>query len=336
MARAPVRNADLGGWRDTRMFSSGRVLNMGIRLYTYVTLVPTHDEGFFIESHDVGESETIRSLRELEYAGTLGLLKAAVGSSGVKGGIRLIGRSEAPPASGLGSSAALAVATLGALYRYQGRHVLPNRIAADAHKLETEFLHLECGVQDQLASAFGGINYIEVNYPNARVTPVPISDAMLCALETNMLVVYTGKSHFSSGTHKTVIANYEAKNPTVVKAFEGLDTTADMGLEALMRADIGAYAEVLNVNWACQKQLDESISPPLIDDLQSRIEKVGCIGFKLNGAGAGGTAVVVCARNTQKAVLRTIEQEFPEMVAYPAKVDIGRCQGVQVWKAPEA
>jgi len=40
MARAPVRNADLGGWRDTRLFSSGKVLNMAIRLYTYVSLVP--------------------------------------------------------------------------------------------------------------------------------------------------------------------------------------------------------------------------------------------------------------------------------------------------------
>ena len=25
-ARAPVRNADLGGWRDTRLFKSGKVM----------------------------------------------------------------------------------------------------------------------------------------------------------------------------------------------------------------------------------------------------------------------------------------------------------------------
>ena len=46
MARAPVRNADLGGWRDTRLFSSGTVMNMGIRLYTYVCLVPRREDGF--------------------------------------------------------------------------------------------------------------------------------------------------------------------------------------------------------------------------------------------------------------------------------------------------
>ena len=108
MARAPVRNADLGGWRDTRLFASGKVLNMAIRMYTYVSLVPQPGGGFRLESHDIAESEYIRNLRTMEYAGALGLLKAAIGSSRTRGGLKLIVRSEAPPASGLGSSAALA------------------------------------------------------------------------------------------------------------------------------------------------------------------------------------------------------------------------------------
>jgi len=333
MARAPVRNADLGGWRDTRLFSSGKVLNMGIRLYTYVSLVETDDEGFHIESHDIGDSEDIRSVRDMEYAGTLGLLKAALAGSGAAGGLKLIVRSEAPPASGLGSSAALGVAALGALYRHLGMNLLPHQIAAKAHRLETDFLGLECGVQDQLAAAFGGINFIEVNYPEARVTPVPVSDATLCELETRMLVVYTGKSHFSSATHKKVIANYERKDPQVLSAFEGLDTTAEMGLEALLRDDVSAYAEALNVNWKYQKQLEESMTQPRIDELQSRARALGCIGFKLNGAGAGGTAVMLCAPNTQKAIVKMIEQQFSEMIVYRAKIDLGRCQGLQVWTA---
>jgi len=335
MARAPVRNADLGGWRDTRLFSSGKVLNMAIRLYTYASLVPISEDGIHIESHDIGDSEYIQSIRDLEYAGTLGLLKAAIGSAGVTGGFKLIVRSEAPPASGLGSSAALAVAALGALYRHQGRPMLPHQIAANAQRLETEFLKLECGVQDQLAAAFGGINFIEVNYPDARVTPVPVSDAMLCDLETSMLVVYTGKSHFSSATHKTVIANFERKDPKVLRAFDGLDTTAEMGVEALMRENIRAYAEALSRNWEYQKQLDASITTPQVDELERRARKLGGIGFKLNGAGAGGTAVMICERNTQKAILTMVENDFPGMLAYRAKIDLGRCQGLQTWAQEE-
>lgn len=333
MARAPVRNADLGGWRDTRLFSSGKVLNMAVRLYTYVTLMPVEGEGVHIESHDLGDSEHIRNVREMEYAGALGLLKAAIARSKAEGGFRLIVRSEAPPASGLGSSAALAVAMLGALRRYQDKIFLPHEIALEAQRIETVLLRLECGVQDQLAAAFGGINYIEVHYPDARVTPVPVTDATLCELETNMLLVYTGRSHFSSATHRKVIEKFERKDPDTLAAFEVLDTTAEMGLEALMRGDIKRYAEALNVNWACQKRLHESITTPEVEELHARVTKLGCIGFKLNGAGAGGTAVMICARNTTRDIVAAIENEFPDMRVYRAKIDIGRCQGLQVWEA---
>lgn len=333
MARAPVRNADLGGWRDTRLFSSGNVLNMAIRLYTYVSLIPDADAGVYIESHDMDDSEYVQNVRDLEYAGALGLLKAAISSSGAEGGFKVIVRSEAPPASGLGSSAALAVSLLGALYHYQGKKLLPHQIASAAQRIETDLMKLECGVQDQLASAFGGINFIEVNYPNARVTPVSVSDAMLCELETRMLVVYTGKSHFSSATHKKVIENFERDDTRTLRAFDGLDTTAARGADALMRGDLKSYAAELNENWLCQKQLHESITTPEVDALQAQAERLGCIGFKLNGAGAGGTAVMICARNTQKAILRMIEKEFPQMTPYRAKIDIGRCQGLQVWDA---
>ncbi len=152
---------------------------------------------------------------------------------------------------------------------------------------------------------------------------------------TAMLVVYTGKSHFSSATHKDVIANFEKQDPVVLRAFDKLNTTAELGVEALMRGDIRAYADALNVNWQCQKQLHDSITTPRVDDLQRRAEKLGCMGFKLNGAGAGGTAVMICARNTQKPILSMIEKEFPEMAPHRAKVDIGRCQGLQVWAAEE-
>jgi len=336
MARAPVRNADLGGWRDTRLFTSGKVLNVAMRMYTYVALAATEDEGIHLESHDIGESEYIRNLRDIEYKGALGLVKAAVGSTGVGQGLKLIVQSEAPPASGLGSSAALGVSALAALYSFQNRNFLPYQIAREAQRLETEYLKLECGVQDQIAAAFGGVNYIEVAYPEARVSAVPITNPVLLELDSRMLIVYTGKSHFSSATHKNVIANYEARKPETLRAFEGLDTTAEMGLEALLRGDLDQYAEAINVNWRYQKALHDSITTPRVDELEARVRKEGCLGFKLNGAGAGGTAVLLCARNAVRNVVRVIEDEFGEMRVYRPKIDISRCQGLQVWAAEDA
>ena len=193
-ARAPVRFCDLGGWTDTRIVPHGTVLNFTARMYTYVTLtVHEGPSGVTLESLDTEERCSFHDMRQVEYNGVLDLLKAAVARSGIE--IRRHGafsthrqislqvRSSAPPASGLGSSAALGVAAIGALVRYCGGHLLPHEIARESQLLEVENLKLECGVQDQLASAYGGVNFMEVEYPNARIFPIHLDPSVICELE---------------------------------------------------------------------------------------------------------------------------------------------------------
>jgi hypothetical protein len=56
---------------------------------------------------------------------------------------------------------ALGCLTPGGLNRYE--------VAATAHRVETELLRRQCGIQDQIAAAFGGINFIEMDrYPHAK------------------------------------------------------------------------------------------------------------------------------------------------------------------------
>ena len=83
-------------------------------------------------------------------------------------------RSDAPPASGLGSSAALGVAAIGALSRYHGRNLLAHEVARESQFLEVEELKLESGVQDQLASAYGGVSFMEVGMEKVSGTVVDI------------------------------------------------------------------------------------------------------------------------------------------------------------------
>jgi len=331
-ARAPVRNADLGGWRDTRLFDQGYVLNFAIRLYTYVTLEPTAGEEIELEGQDIGELERIADIRAIEYKGALSLVKAAIASSNMPtGGFRMAVRSEAPPASGLGSSAAVAVAALGALHRLNGRFQLPYRVAVEAQRLETEILGQECGVQDQLCSACGGVNFIDVHYPEARVMPPSLAPQTLLELESRSLVVYTGKSHFSSDTHRSVIANYVAGDPGTVEAMARLNETAQWGLDALLQDDLDAYAEALNYNWQQQKRLHSSITTERVEEMHAAVTGAGAIGFKLNGAGAGGTAMILCRHNSVHAVRDCLRQRFAEAMVYPMKLDLGPHQGLQVW-----
>jgi D-glycero-alpha-D-manno-heptose-7-phosphate kinase len=333
-ARAPVRFCDLGGWTDTRIVPRGAVLNFAATLYTYVTLnVQEGPSGVTLESLDTAERCELGDIRRIEYDGVLDLLKAAVAHSGIelrRGGlyssrrhVTLQVRSTAPPASGLGSSAALGVAAIGALASYQHRHLLPHEVARESQLLEVRDLKLECGVQDQFASAYGGVNFMEVEYPSARIFPIPLSPSLKCELEDRFLLVYTGKSHFSSAMHQKVISEAEQHRAD----FDALARAAVAGKEALLADDLEAFAAAMNANWDAQKALHPDITTPEIEALHRAAFQAGAIGFKANGAGGGGTVTILAERNRNPQITRVVEDLGMQVL--PALIDT---TGLQVWE----
>jgi D-glycero-alpha-D-manno-heptose-7-phosphate kinase len=334
-ARAPVRFCDLGGWTDTRIVPRGAVLNFAARLYTYVTLsVREGAGGVTLESLDTDERCSFQDVRRVEYNGVLDLLKAAVARSGiethgsglysVRREVTLRIRSDAPPASGLGSSAALGVAAVGALTAYHRRRLLPHELARESQLLEVRDLGLECGVQDQFAAAYGGVNFMEVEYPGARVFPVPLSPATRCELEDRFVLVYTGKSHFSSAMHQKVISEAGRHGDD----FDQLAQAAVAGKEALLAGDLEAFAAAMNRNWEAQKKLHPDITTPEIEALHRAAFQAGAVGFKANGAGGGGTVTILVQRNRNPQVRRAAEDLG--MMVLPAFIDTS---GLQVWEA---
>lgn len=332
-ARAPVRFCDLGGWTDTRIVPRGAVLNFTARLYTHATLgVQEGPSGITLESLDTEERSSFTSIREVEYNGVLDLLKAAVARarietkrSGVYSSRRKVTlrvRSDAPPASGLGSSAALGVAVIGALAGYNERHLLPHEIARESQLLETQDLRLECGVQDQLASAYGGVNFMEVEYPNARIFPIELPQGLICELEERFVLVYTGQSHFSSGMHQKVISEAEQHRAD----FDALAAAAVAGKEALLAGDLDAFATAMNANWQAQKNLHPDITTSEIETLSRETFAAGAIGFKANGAGGGGTVTILTRPDQAHRVARAARQIG--MTVLPALIDT---TGLQVW-----
>jgi D-glycero-alpha-D-manno-heptose-7-phosphate kinase len=187
-------------------------------------------------------------------------------------------------------------------------------------------------VQDQLCSAYGGINFIEVRYPEAHVMPVVLDPSTLLDLEARSLVVYTGKSHFSSGTHKSVIGHFESGDSNTIDAMDRLNETAEWGLKSLLEGDLEGYAEALNFNWKQQKRLHPSITTPQVENMHQAVLDAGAIGFKLNGAGAGGTAMILCKQDCVHLVKNRLQEEFPESEIFPMKLDLGQYQGMQVWE----
>ena len=66
--------------------------------------------------------------------------------------------SEAPGGASTGTSAAVTVALIGALDSLTPGRMTPHEVALAAQRIETEMLHQQCGIQDQLCAAYGGIS----------------------------------------------------------------------------------------------------------------------------------------------------------------------------------
>ncbi len=309
-SRSPNRVLDFGGWTDTHFALSGKVVNLAVTLFAHVTVKTRPDPGVTIHILDYGDRVEVADVVREKYGSKHDLLLAALKIMDMQGGIDVYITADVPPGCGTGSSAAITVALIKALSLLAGRPLVPHELARLAHNIETEELGNECGIQDQIASAHGGINYIDMyEYPHARVSPIPISSDVRLALESRLLVVYEGAGHLSSEVHRSVIDRLGDKKSGVPEALEGLRQCADDALSALMRSDLDALARAMNRNNELQKSLHSGITTQRIEQIEDIASHSGAIGAMINGAGGGGSITLLCRPGTRSLVAQALHKQ---------------------------
>ena len=325
-AIAPARILDFGGWTDTWFAKHGRVLNFAVDLYAKVIVVPRERPGVSIIAQDYGEAVEIKDPTQVLYDGKHDLLKAALNVTRVDG-VDISVYSDVPPGCGTGSSAAVSVALIGALAVLADLHLTPHEVATLAHKLETEELGIQSGVQDQIASAAGGIGFHIIDpYPSVSTSPVRLSEDICMELESRLIVAYTGQSHLSGDVHKKVIGDYESGVERAVKALDTLRNTPVWAKSALMRGDFVELAEVMNINTSAQKNLHPEITTDKIEHLEEVARAAGAMGFKINGAGGGGSVTILCGADNARGVETAVKEAGYRVL--PCHLDF---RGLRTW-----
>jgi len=325
-AIAPARILDFGGWTDTWFAGHGLVLNMAVDLYAKVVIIPREKPGASIVAQDFGEAVEIRDPSQILYDGKHDLLKAALNVTQVDG-VDISVYSDVPPGCGTGSSAAVSVALVGALAVLADMHLTPHEVAVLAHRLETEELGIQSGVQDQVASAMGGIGFHCIDpYPSVSSSPVRLPENISLELESRLLLVYTGESHLSGDVHKSVIADYEAGVQRTVDAIQTLRETPLWAKSALMRGDFVELAEIMNINNSAQKRLHPRITTESIEKLEEVARDAGAMGFKVNGAGGGGSVTLLCASDNVRQVEAAVKRAGFQIL--PCHLDY---RGLRTW-----
>lgn len=287
---APVRLDFAGAWSDVAPFAAverGHVVNAALDLRTTASLSINRTQ-YVLRSEDLDATCRAASLAELDDAGPLALLTAAVRRARLAP-CALTTSATAPPGSGLGSSGALSVALTQAIASAQGRLLDPLDVATEAWLLETVDAAVPGGRQDQHAAALGGFLSLEYDRGRARARTLSLQPAFAAQLEQQILVCYTGRSRVSGLMIRRVMDAYLAGDAVVVDALRALVAIADEMVTALEQEDLARIGALLNANWSEQQRLAPEMSTPEMRRLEHEMIAAGAIGGKAAGAGGGGS-----------------------------------------------
>jgi len=335
---APIRICDNGGWTDTWFARHGKIFNIAIYPYAEVQVQVFRQErkqpSITINAENYGHRYTIDKPRGLYDKNPL--LEAAIDYMQIPDHLHLKVSifSEAPAGCSTGTSAAVSVALIGALDLLTPGRLTAHEVALAAHKIETELLKQQCGIQDQIASAYGGINFIDMHdYPHASVSPIHVPNPIWWELENRLSLVFLGQSHSSSEVHKKVIAELENAGPEAPK-LTPLRETAQRSRDALYAGDFEGLARAMVENTEAQAALNSALVSPAHQQIIDVGRQHGAIGWKVNGAGGDGGSVTLLSSadsSRKRKMLAALEKSNPLFQSIP--IYLSRF-GLRVWESP--
>lgn len=317
-SKAPLRIGLAGGGTDVSPYSDlygGAILNATISLYANATIEPLKENIIILETLDRNEEEKFDWKNELPVNGKLDLLKGVYNRiqkdyeiNNVPG-FRLSTFVDAPAGSGLGTSSTLVVAIIGAFTEMLRLPLGEYDMAQYAYNIERKDLQLAGGKQDQYASTFGGVNFMEFYaHDKVIVNPLRIRQQYLFELENNLLLYYTSTSRESAEIIKKQSKNVTEKKEKPIEAMHQLKQQAQMMKEALLKGKLNDIGEILDFGFQQKREMAEGISNDLMDEIYETAKKAGATGGKISGAGGGGFMIFYCPVNTKYKVIKSLEK----------------------------
>ncbi len=295
MSSAPCR-VDSGGTWDIKALAlpfehTGPVtVNLALNLRTYVTLLP-FTPGWVKVSSDSFDAQEAYPFAEIPFNSQFGLV-FSIASFFQLHGLEIQVTSTSPVKAGLGGSSAAAVATIKACS-------VAKRLLHEPGVTRSGILHLAfhledavnmgmCGLQDQGASVYGGVNKWSWGY-SRKGRPYE-RESLLNAegqreLSKRLLVAHSGRTHVSARINRSWIQEFlEGKTRSGWIAVNGI---VNRLARHLREREWEQGAKALREEAAIRKEITPQAFTPIIDQLIQEAEGTGC-GARFAGAGGGG------------------------------------------------
>ncbi len=201
--------------------------------------------------------------------------------------------SDIPPAAGLGSSAAIVVASLGALNNHLRLGLSRDEIAVEAHKIEKR-------VQDGLGSPMDTALATHGGY---RLVSSKVESIDLPQIE--IVVGYTGKPH-NTRLEVEKVQNLRNSYPDVIEPiFHAIGAISEKAIHLIREGRLKEVGGLMDINQGLLEAM--GVSTEELNELIYAARGAGkALGAKLTGAGGGGCMISLpspgCAHNLIKSI----------------------------------
>jgi D-glycero-alpha-D-manno-heptose-7-phosphate kinase len=311
ITQTPLRIGLLGGGTDLPDYyrtHGGRVLNAALDKYVYVIVKQRFDDDIYV---NYSRKEIVSRVEDLEHE----LVREAMLMTGVANGVEITTLADIPSAgSGLGSSSAVTVGLLHALFAYQGRQVSAEELAERACTIEIEKCGKPIGKQDQYIAALGGIRDLRFGPGDEVVADeVELSPSDRRALQQQVMLFYTGITRRAD----TILAEQNANIESTRPQLDMLRDLAGFAVERLSAGDVDAIGPAIRESWEAKRKLASGVSNGQVDQAIAAALDAGASGVKLTGAGGGGFLLVLCPMERQ----RQVREALKDMKELPVKLD---------------
>jgi D-glycero-alpha-D-manno-heptose-7-phosphate kinase len=311
ITQTPLRIGLLGGGTDLPSYyreHGDRVLNCALDKYVYVIVKQRFDDDIYV---NYSRKEIVSRVDDLEHE----LVREAMRMTGVANGVEITTLADIPSAgSGLGSSSAVTVGLLHALFAYQGRQMSAEELAERACSIEIDHCGKPIGKQDQYIAALGGIRDIRFGPGDDVVAEeLKLGAADRRALQQQIMLFYTGITRSAN----TILAEQNANVKSTRPQLDLLRDLAGFAAERLRGGDVDAIGPAVRESWEAKRKLASGVSNGEIDGVIGLALDAGASGVKLTGAGGGGFLLVICPIERQRAV----RDSLAAMQELPVKLD---------------
>lgn len=307
IVQTPLRISFFGGGTDFPAYylnEGGCTLSSAINKSIYVIVKQRFDDLLRI---GYTQTEIVENVSEIRHE----LIREALKLTGINNGVEIITMGDIPAGTGLGSSSAVTVGALNAMYAYLDQFVPAERLAREACHIEIDTLKKPIGIQDQYITAYGGLRFFQFNQDgNVAVDKMILNARTFQRFSENLLLFYTGTTRQASSILAEQNGNTR-QNLTILRKIKELALKARIALYNGMMDDIG---DLLHESWMLKKQLAKGISNPIIEEAYQKAREAGALGGKVTGAGGGGFLLLYCPiekkENVRAAVSNLRELPF--------------------------